>query len=121
MTAPVGIATQAGLSGALGTFALAVVALFTDHTPAAYSALAVAAAALLTVLAGRYTQANNTIKASPVDAGAAGRVPPDVGDRGDGLSEDEPSVWGTPPDPSDPSLNADPTDVAGATDHPVIA
>jgi hypothetical protein len=30
----------------------------------------------------------------------------------------EPDVWVTQPDPDDPSLNADPTDEAGAHDHP---
>lgn len=64
---PVGVATKAGLTGALVAFLSALAAYQDGRTPEAMTALVVAAVALVSVLWGRYQQAV-AARRSPVTA-----------------------------------------------------
>ncbi|MFT4036376.1 MAG: hypothetical protein QM679_12455 [Patulibacter sp.] len=66
-TAPVGVATKAGLAGSVGLFAAAVVAAVQDQTPESIASAAYATLLLVATQGGRYAQAVAQIRAG-VDA-----------------------------------------------------
>jgi hypothetical protein len=105
-TIPIGLATKAGLSGAVGLFVAALVATISDQTPEAIGALAAATLSLLTVLGGRYAQAaaaaGKAIDAAAADADAS-HAPP-------GMPSD---VDTSPLEAADGDLETPPADVEG--------
>lgn len=65
---PVGVATQAGLAGALATLGLAAAALFTDRSAESVGAFGSAAAILIATVLGRMAQARTAIASEAVSA-----------------------------------------------------
>jgi len=125
MKVPVGVSTVSGYGLTVIAFAAAVVAYLTgDHSQQTVGTIAaggVAALAFAITQIGRYVQAKAAIYAQPVPVAQAPTKagnPPLIDFDGDGVFTPAP-VSNAGPVVADPSLQADPTDVAGASDHPV--